>query len=457
MSSSSEELNKLWILSHLLFPNASQSRDFFKILTTEFSKKINLNSTSGFRLDANVYRIVCRLYRQTRIIPSSSSFAAFPESISKSWGNYFLKCTKEEIRIAVGVIYLKLSLSEIANLENKSESEVRLKFNRSILNYFPLPTDTAEALQQLSDESAILKKFNEKKENKFFIRESLVSYVFENATSELSERIEKFINKNRLYLDCVKDIRSFKQNIESLTIADLTSLDMPFEQEKTIQKLKFLKSQAAWGLTSLVVIFFIGILIWRPEFIKRLFSIESTKVLEMQEIKIARPEAENNESTPKEIEVAQVKEASSSQNAKPTNILDQTQSKAEKNVEAVGVKKLEDLKKNKALKESESVSQKKDQGQLYRAVLYVNDIEQVTDLIKDKIISLGGKKAGEVELGWMKNKNVSYYHFSFPQNNQALLESYLNQFGATEFKTEKHPRIMPEGTLRYIMEIKLNE
>ena len=87
----------------------------------------------------------------------------------------------------------------------------------------------------------------------------------------------------------------------------------------------------------------------------------------------------------------------------------------------------------------------------------MTDVQQVIGVVREKIINSGGKKAGEVELGWMKNETTSYFHFSFPEENKADLENYLKQFGKVQLVYEPHPRLMPKGIKRYIIEIQQNE
>lgn len=89
-------------------------------------------------------------------------------------------------------------------------------------------------------------------------------------------------------------------------------------------------------------------------------------------------------------------------------------------------------------------------GEIIRATLTSQQVEEWTPLVVDKILSLGGIKAGEVQLGW-KRKGGSYFHFSLPEANYETLKEYLQTLGPVRIVREPHPRVMPEGTIRLIL------
>ncbi|MES2769397.1 MAG: hypothetical protein V4596_09645 [Bdellovibrionota bacterium] len=93
---------------------------------------------------------------------------------------------------------------------------------------------------------------------------------------------------------------------------------------------------------------------------------------------------------------------------------------------------------------------KKGNAYVYRMTMYVEDVDTVTPEIATLISSLGGEKAGEVELGW-RRKGGSYFHFSVPQNNSGTLQDGLKKYAPFNIVKSSHPRIMPEGIERYIL------
>ncbi len=92
-------------------------------------------------------------------------------------------------------------------------------------------------------------------------------------------------------------------------------------------------------------------------------------------------------------------------------------------------------------------------GFLYRGQLDVTNVEMNSPKITEKIIELGGRKAGEVDIGWKKSDTTYYYHFTFPEAKYEELVEFLSEYATTELKKEKHPRIMPDGIIRLIITV----
>lgn len=92
-------------------------------------------------------------------------------------------------------------------------------------------------------------------------------------------------------------------------------------------------------------------------------------------------------------------------------------------------------------------------GFLYRGTIDITNIEMAGPKITDKITELGGRKAGDVELGWKKTPNSMYYHFTIPEAKYQELTSFLEQYGKVKISKEKHPRVMPDGIIRLIITV----
>jgi len=95
-------------------------------------------------------------------------------------------------------------------------------------------------------------------------------------------------------------------------------------------------------------------------------------------------------------------------------------------------------------------------GFLMRGEFEVSDFENSWPVIREKVISLGGKAAGSVELGWLRRKDQAYFHFSLPESNYNEFELFMGTFGPVRFVKERHPRVMPEGQIRIILTVKDN-
>ena len=96
-------------------------------------------------------------------------------------------------------------------------------------------------------------------------------------------------------------------------------------------------------------------------------------------------------------------------------------------------------------------SEKKIGGLVYRGTMKIDELDERTPLIAQQIAELGGRKAGEVELGWKKENKGSYYHFAMPEENYDKLLEYLHGFGPVRFSKDSHPRVMPQGQIRIIL------
>lgn len=92
-------------------------------------------------------------------------------------------------------------------------------------------------------------------------------------------------------------------------------------------------------------------------------------------------------------------------------------------------------------------------GYLYRGQLLITNIEMSAPKITQKIAEFGGRKAGEVEIGWKKTSQVYYYHFTIPEAKLGDLENFLKLYSDGKLKKETHPRIMPDGIVRIIFTV----
>lgn len=93
-------------------------------------------------------------------------------------------------------------------------------------------------------------------------------------------------------------------------------------------------------------------------------------------------------------------------------------------------------------------------GFLYRSEIEVSDFHNSWPAIRDKVVALGGKVAGNVELGWLRKTTESYFHFTLPESNYPELELFLGTFSPVRFSKDRHPRVMPEGQIRIILTVK---
>lgn len=97
--------------------------------------------------------------------------------------------------------------------------------------------------------------------------------------------------------------------------------------------------------------------------------------------------------------------------------------------------------------------EEKRHGELYRGSIEVTNVPAISPKLVERISALGGRKAGQVELGWSKNGDSSYFHFTMPESRYEELKSLFAEFGELKIQKEKHDRVMPEGILRLIITV----
>lgn len=93
---------------------------------------------------------------------------------------------------------------------------------------------------------------------------------------------------------------------------------------------------------------------------------------------------------------------------------------------------------------------KSSRGFVYRAFMTLADLENAAPKITQQLKELGAEKAGEVELGWRRGSG-RYYHFSMPETNEQRLLETLRGYGPVRISKDPHPRVMPQGQVRFIL------
>lgn len=99
-----------------------------------------------------------------------------------------------------------------------------------------------------------------------------------------------------------------------------------------------------------------------------------------------------------------------------------------------------------------AASSEKKMGVLFRGTISVTNIQAVTPKLVEKVQELGGRKAGQVELGWFKGDS-SYFHFTMPESRYQELQDYFKEYGFLSIQQEAHERVMPEGIRRIIITV----
>ncbi len=89
-------------------------------------------------------------------------------------------------------------------------------------------------------------------------------------------------------------------------------------------------------------------------------------------------------------------------------------------------------------------------GEIFRVYMNAKNVDEISPQMAQKILTLGGEKAGEVELGWRRAQG-RYFHFTLPETNLEELKAFMQNFGPVRIVKEPHGRVMPQGTIRLIL------
>lgn len=102
-------------------------------------------------------------------------------------------------------------------------------------------------------------------------------------------------------------------------------------------------------------------------------------------------------------------------------------------------------------KKEANIDDGKKQGFVYRGTAAIVNAQAGAAKLKSKIVEFGGRKAGEVELGWRRNQGDYYFHFTIPESRYEELQNYAKTLGELKLSRDPHPRVMPSGIIRIIL------
>lgn len=476
-----ENFKKLFIATHLLYPNSAQARDIVFQISTQLRAKI---AKSGAENELSVYySALVQIYKKVVSIKSGFKFFEFKDQKLNDWQNVLKKCNSNEVLIFLAIAILKLDVNSISNIMKISVNQTYYLFSLAIRKAVG-----SQDPKQFLAYTFQYKKFNEKQNTFSNLIEKAIEYVYLKTPTEMT--FENFIEQQGLDLE--KNSQSgvgfiFKK-IHSLHLeVNQIEIDEKFLEEFKKETFEYFESHKSsykieWKYTGLILLVSCSLLFFyfKPNFGSLLNFYDGYSVIEIKEISFKNPDSkkaaenmmsDNTVKTPSlpnpmmdskkpvavappekrpelvkpAVEVAVVGVSPTVKTA--TSPAGQEQSVDDASATISSEKNLNEAEKQK--------NQAKMVGGLYRAELQVKDFEQNTLFAKEKIIYYGGKKAGEVELGWVKNQKTSYFHFSIPEENVEKMKADLELLGTLEISFNNHPRLMPVGIKRVILEVKL--
>lgn len=301
-----------------------------------------------------------------------------------------------------------------------------------------------------------LSKKDKREISPFFGHEMLYDFLCGNLDSDRRSAVEdhiKFSRDAQLDLTKIQNGQSYADQLSHTIVSQpvITQINTPSSYGTVLlQKTNFEKwpQGLKWGLEALVVVSaIVTVLTLTPwEKVMQMGMTTSSKGVVLAEVS---KEASKGETTPAVEE-------------KPEFI---DEGVKEKEVPAVSPKASEPAKVAVAVPPTTPVAQiakptppvtptpAASGGFLYRGSIAVTNVDAAIIKITEKINEIGGRKAGSVELGWMKTPTSGYYHFTIPEAKYPDLLALLSTYGKPKIDKEKHPRVMPDGIIRLILTV----
>lgn len=437
---------RVWLAIHLLYPNSTQAFEIYQAVTA--SAEVDLLKKDSIYIFAKIAEI----FEKIPAVGATLAFSAFPENQIEKWKLIYKKSQKIQTLIFVGVLVFNLELDKIAKIFSTPAAKIRYLFFQLFKN------NLKETEEKKIEHHFHFKKKNEVSVSYLFTREYLIEYSLnqldEKKAAQVKLGLSKFSNLELVYKEYSQLIgqiqyllqmqNNFIYDEAPLVVSSEVADDRIFLSEEVIKNFKkhktFITLAMSTGLMVLVVLM-------RPNWFEKISSFAKNKSITLQEV-----------DTQKQTEFkVDSKNPTLSLNELPISRENKGEKPLAKSVPPPKATNVAVAKPANIVDEAPAPVKGKKQGGVFRGVLNVTDLTEVNPKIIEKMIALGAKKAGEVELGWKKSDKTTYYHFTLPENNLDLVKEYLSNFGSLKLQFENHPRMMPAGIKRFIIEVKESE
>ncbi len=290
----------------------------------------------------------------------------------------------------------------------------------------------------------------------FMTQELLYDYVKDLLDEERKKSVEEVIKKSDEVKVDLKTIESGIQYLESLSktlvstslVQNINSRETYFGQIQKLTSYENWPPFVKWTLEAVLVIsvvITVSLIVPWAQFKDFVMQSKSSELILAELPKSDKKSLTESLGTGEPVgSAAFADETGTDQDVKPI-----TAQEVESQVpEQIPV---EPPKKVAATKPPPKVEEPKKVGFVYRGTLVIVNVEVGTTKLKDTIVELGGRKAGEVELGWRRNEGDYYFHFTIPESKLADLEEYFKTLGTIKLSRDPHPRVMPDGIVRMII------
>lgn len=448
--------SRLWLAVHLLYSNASQAFDVYQAVVLQSEQALQQQDTRA------IYTKLIQVYEKIPAISTQMAFYEFEFEEIDQWKVIYKNSQKSQLIIFIGILIFEMKISDIAPLVKLAPEKAQFLFHQ----IFKKLASTSQKLKY--NESIEFKKQNDNKISYLFTYENLVDFCLGQLTPEETEKVSIGLRlyptlqiAREEYARIITQIQNLKvQKVNNTVITDSQRPQLKAvvegEASKTSPSPTPKKiNQHVWSVAgALVVAVIAGTIFLQPRGISQLLGQNHTVVLH---------EVNKQSSTPAPEPVKVAAETSAPETTTESAVepvvdstpvaTNETPASAPVSPPTPATEPTPVASPPPPVKADDSAVA---EGGLYRGTLMVKDLARANDAIKNKIAEFGAVKAGEVELGWMKSSNMAYYHYTIPEVNIKEVEAYFKKTGKLFIKFEKHPRLVPAGSRRFIIEVKQN-
>ena len=436
--------NRLWLAVHLLYPNSSQAFDVYQALVLQSEDSLAKDNR------IQIFTKLALLFEKIPSVSSNLSFYEFEFDQIDQWKLIYKNSQKPQLLIFVGVLIFDLKISEIAPCARLTKDKAQFLFHQIFKKV------SQNGVKAKYNDHLNFKKQNDLKISYLYTYENLVEYCLGQLTEDENEKVKMGIELYPILQTTMAEYKKIISQIQNLKVQRSNSTELKSKNKITLVRdtdSKGAGSEAVPAyksrktiLGALISVVLLAALGQTSGVFDRIINGEKSvvmrQVVKRPEFAVSQPEIAV-ESLPKPTETI----APSSQ--------DQTVAAVEpvKKAEPVKVSQVKPVVAEKP--EAKSVALK-EEGGLFRGTLVVKDLKGSNEKLIAKMVAMGAKKAGEVELGWLKSNNLAYYHFIISDQNIPETKAYLTELGVLKIRFESHPRLIPGGNKRFIIEVKGN-
>ena len=433
---------QLWIAVHLLYPNSSQALDIYYQISNSLSSKAPETESKFLFLKLE------NTFSKNDTVRSGQPFQIFESSDLKNWKILYKKCLKQPLLIILGIIIFKFTLTEVAAILETNEEKVRFLVNQAFKKLAPPKTLT----HLDTDEKFKFKKIADQKISHFYTHENLVDFCL--STIPLSEKVKvekgldlypELRSLQKIYLTAIDELNKL-QKAENIILEPQPIFPADEGNNFKINPFYFSNIKKSFFIAISFTVLFICFIAFRPISVNFFGHRTGPSSIKLNEVVSQPYRADSQQDADLTSRAVSLHEMPVANESKPTTVLE-----IAKNSEFA---KVILRPQNSAVETVLKQKSKAKQGGLFRGTILVSDLDTATSKITEKLVALGGKKAGEVELGWRKSAHTSYYHLTLPEHEVQSAKEFLKNFGKLQLEFESHSRLMPAGIKRIILEVK---